>query len=276
MKIMAEGSLKVDLGDVEVELLQDGTFWLDGGAMFGRTPKETWKNLCPPDESNRIELGLNCLLVRHGSTLVLIEGGIGIGHAEKFCSIFKICQSQNLLDHLKIRGLDVQDIQYFVLTHVHFDHAGWISRPQNGSFELVFPKAKIFLQKEHYQEALNPHRTVKASFLQERLAPLKDAKNLELLEGNSSIFNWLECRLTPGHTEGHQSILIHGSQRTLCFTGDLIPTASHLESRHIMSYDRHPLETYVNKVKLLEESRKNDWLLVFPHETTKNFISLRP
>ncbi|HKO05967.1 MAG TPA: hypothetical protein VJW51_14515, partial [Candidatus Acidoferrales bacterium] len=65
------------LGDLEIHLLSDGPFLLDGGAMFGVIPKPLWEKLVPADQRNRIRLTMNCLLVRTAGQWVLIEAGAG-------------------------------------------------------------------------------------------------------------------------------------------------------------------------------------------------------
>lgn len=267
---------KINLGGVEVELLQDGTFWLDGGAMFGVTPRNIWEALCPPDEKNRIELALNSLLVRYEGKNILVEGGIGAGHQGKFCQIFRIEQKETLLDQLAEKNLTPGDIDEVIFTHLHFDHSGWLSRREEERFKLTFPKARIWVQRDHLQEAFNPHRTVAASFIEERLAPLKNSPLVRPIDGRVEIDDFIEAIPTPGHTEGHQSILIKGKERQVCFTGDLIPTVSHISSFHIMAYDRFPEENFQNKVALMKEASDNHWFLVFPHEVKNNFVSLRP
>ena len=52
------------LGDLEFWLLTDGTFRLDGGAMFGVIPKPMWEKVAPPDARNRILMAMNSLLIR--------------------------------------------------------------------------------------------------------------------------------------------------------------------------------------------------------------------
>ena len=58
------GTYNMRLGDIEVHLLTDGTFRLDGGAMFGIVPKPLWERKSPPDDRNRILLAMNVLLIR--------------------------------------------------------------------------------------------------------------------------------------------------------------------------------------------------------------------
>ena len=61
------------LGRFEVMPVSDGTFRLDGGAMFGTVPKVLWERRAPADERNRVHLGLNALLIRSGHQLILID-----------------------------------------------------------------------------------------------------------------------------------------------------------------------------------------------------------
>jgi len=64
-------------GDFELYILNDGLFKLDGGAMFGVVPKVLWQKTNPANGDNRILLGLNCLLIRSKSDIVLVDTGIG-------------------------------------------------------------------------------------------------------------------------------------------------------------------------------------------------------
>ncbi|HEX7344642.1 MAG TPA: MBL fold metallo-hydrolase, partial [bacterium] len=61
------------LGKFEINVLHDGYFRLDGGAMFGVVPKVLWDRLEPADDQNRILLSVNPVLVRTGEHTVLID-----------------------------------------------------------------------------------------------------------------------------------------------------------------------------------------------------------
>src|ERR1700712_4859181 len=65
------------LGEFELTFCSDGTYLLDGGAMFGVVPKTLWAKRSLPDAENRILLGLNTTVVRTGKHVVVIETGIG-------------------------------------------------------------------------------------------------------------------------------------------------------------------------------------------------------
>ncbi len=65
------------LGEIEFYILNDGTFRLDGGAMFGVIPKPMWERAAPADERNRITLSMNSLLIRAEGKWILVETGAG-------------------------------------------------------------------------------------------------------------------------------------------------------------------------------------------------------
>ncbi|HAK11752.1 MAG TPA: MBL fold metallo-hydrolase, partial [Chitinophagaceae bacterium] len=57
--------------------IDTGYFKLDGGAMFGVVPKTMWNKLVPSAENNLCTWAMRCLLVQDGTSLVLIDNGIG-------------------------------------------------------------------------------------------------------------------------------------------------------------------------------------------------------
>ena len=78
------------LGRWTVHAIQAGGQKLDGGAMFGVVPKMLWQRRIVPDERNRIQLGMRCLLIEHEIGPVLIDTGAGNKENEKFYDIYGI------------------------------------------------------------------------------------------------------------------------------------------------------------------------------------------
>ena len=77
-------------GEFEIFSISDGIFRLDGGAMFGVVPKALWQRTNEPDASNRILLGLNCLLIKSKNDNILVDTGVGHNFDEKFAGLFGI------------------------------------------------------------------------------------------------------------------------------------------------------------------------------------------
>ncbi len=99
---LLRGTLTV--GDFELNVCSDGTYLLDGGAMFGVVPKTLWQKRAVPDSENRILLGLNTVVVRTGSATVVIETGIGNRQPEKMQQIHQ--NQARLPASLQAAGVD--------------------------------------------------------------------------------------------------------------------------------------------------------------------------
>ena len=77
------------IGPYQIELLETGHFWLDGGAMFGVVPKTLWNQSNPSDEKNRVELAMRVLLVLYKDRKILVDVGAGEKYSPKQQEIFR-------------------------------------------------------------------------------------------------------------------------------------------------------------------------------------------
>ena len=82
--------IRFPLGELRLTILEAGSVWLDGGAMFGVVPKSLWERKHVPDERNRIELSMNLLLVEDGDRCTLVDTGVGCDWDDKSRSIYRL------------------------------------------------------------------------------------------------------------------------------------------------------------------------------------------
>ena len=156
---------RLRVGKLEVYLLHDGEFWLDGGAMFGVVPKALWGRLTTPDAENRIRLCLRPMLVRSGKRWVLVETGLDRKPGEKFRRIYGLGDAYPVLDQLSRLGLDPRDIDLVANTHLHFDHAGLNTRWEGGKLLPTFPRARYLVQRRELEDQaadIRPHGSWRA------------------------------------------------------------------------------------------------------------------
>ena len=156
--------------------------FLDGGAMFGVIPKPLWEKKCPADARNRIELAMNCLLIRAAGKRILVETGAGEKLSPKLRDIYGLQDSQ-LLPRLREYGLAPEDIDIVIDTHLHFDHCGGNTRIEKDKAVANFPNAQYIVQKGEYEHALHPTERDRASYFESNYMPLREAGQLRLLEG---------------------------------------------------------------------------------------------
>lgn len=252
------------LGNFDLSIISDGTYYLDGGAFFGVVPKVLWERRVQADEKNRITTGLNSLLIRTGDKNVLIETGMGNKLNEKQTKIHG--NHPELLDNLHKAGLAPEDIDIVINSHLHFDHCGWNTIRLNNEIGPTFPKAKYYAQAGEYEHGLLQLDRDRVSYLDDNYGPLIRSGQMTLLRGDAEILPGIRTRLYPGHTANMQAILIESQGQTACFTGDLVPTTFHLDPTWVMAFDLYPLETIENRKRLYAEAIPNNWLLIFTHD----------
>src|SRR5437764_12263733 len=124
------------LGDFELTLVSDGTYFLDGGAYFGIVPKPLWSARVAADNQNRVLVGLSSVVVRTGKQTVLIETGIGNKLNEKMQRIYQ--PRARLLENLAAAGIAPEKIDIVINSHLHFDHCGWNTVMKNGAAAATF------------------------------------------------------------------------------------------------------------------------------------------
>lgn len=256
----------IKLGDVRVHLLKDGRFALDGGAMYGVVPRSLWEKNDPPDEKNRVTLGLNIALVETGGKRVLVDTGIGDKWSEKERAIYKIDRSTTLLESLRALGLSPEDIDVVINTHLHFDHAGGNTRERDGKVVPSFPKARYVVQMGEWEDATHPHERNRASYLEPNFVPIAEARQLETVQGQVEVAPGVHVVPVGGHTAYHQMVIVEGGRQALVIPTDLVPTASHLPLAYIMGYDLFPVGTLEAKRRVLKDAAERGSTLLFYHD----------
>ncbi len=257
----------MQIGKYTLHQIETGRFGLDGGAMFGIVPKPLWEKVSPPDERNRIELAARALLIKGDGRTILVDNGNGTKFTPKQVGIYRLDMSQYNLDQsLRQCNLTRADITDVILTHLHFDHAGGSTIREDGVLKPAFPNAKYYVQKAHWQQAINPTEKDRGSFMPDDYLPLKEHGVLEFVDGEFEIFPGISLVLMNGHTAAQQLPKISDGRSTLLYCCDLLPTSAHIPLPYIMAYDLRPLTTLEEKKKILSQAVDNNWILFFEHD----------
>ena len=252
-------------GNISVNVLSDGTFLQDGGALFGPVPKVQWERQIKPDRKNRVRMGLNCLLVQSPSGNILIDTGAGSKRADRMKEVYSL-NGNKLPKELRKLGLNAREIDAVVLTHLHFDSAGGCTKlDRAGNAIPTFPNADYFVQKASWEDANSPDERNARSFYAQDYLPLKEAGALRLLEGDSEVAPGIRTQVTNAHSQGHQVVFVETGSERIAFAGDLIPTPYHLPLVSISAFDHSPGDTFQEKRNLLKMAVEDGWLIVFGH-----------
>jgi glyoxylase-like metal-dependent hydrolase (beta-lactamase superfamily II) len=266
---------RLTFGEIEVVRLLDGTFRVDGGAMFGVVPRTLWAAKAAPDGENRVTLALNCYLVRTPAANVLLDTGIGPDAGRRIADFYSFDRRPGLLAALEALGLGAGDIDLVVNSHLHFDHCGGnTAKRAGGTWAPTFPRARYVVRRGEWEQALHPVERDRPSYRPAALKPLADTGRLDLPEGDAPLAPGIEAVLVAGHTAHHQGIKVSSGGRTFFYAGDAVPTAAHVDLDYIMSFDLYPAATFEAKKALLARAEAEGWVLGFSHDLRVPFGSL--
>ena len=247
-------------------MVNGGNFRLDGGAMHGVVPKAIWNRLVSCDDQNRCTYTTHCLLVENAGKRILIETGNGDKFSPKLKEIYGIDHDRSIVTALKEIGVEPESIDIVILTHLHFDHAGGCTqKTSSGETVPVFRRAKHIVQRRELAAAQSPHARNRASYLADNFGPLIQENLLHVVDGEAEIDSGIRVIPTPGHTPGHQSVLLESGEEKALFLGDVIPTSVHIPLPYVMAYDLDVEATLASKQTIYDLAQTN-CMLLFGHD----------
>ncbi len=143
--------------------------------------------------------GAACLVfgfvIRHAEGPILVDTGVGIGNSE-IDSLFAPVHHP-VDDVLAEVGVQRLDVRMVINSHLHFDHCG---------NNRLFPGIPLVVQRAEYEDARQPGYTIPEwiDF------PGADWRPID---GEAEVLPGIKVIPTPGHTPGHQSVLVYQAER---------------------------------------------------------------
>ncbi len=236
------------IGEVKITWLHGGVFELDGGTMFGPVPRVLWEKRFAYHGDNYISLLNHPMLVRAPWGTAIIDTGLGNKLTEKQKKIFRVTEDWRLLESLAEQGVSRDQIDFVVLTHLDYDHAGGVvMHNQEGVAELTFPRAQHIVQRAEWEDAISPNKRAAHSYWKRNFDGLVAGENLLLAEGPHEVMEGLAVFPTGGHTRGHQAVVISSGGQKAVHLADLLPTHAHFNPLWVTSYDNFPLDAVERK-----------------------------
>jgi glyoxylase-like metal-dependent hydrolase (beta-lactamase superfamily II) len=257
----------ISIGQLKLTFVSGGRLRVDGGNMFGVVPRVLWEQESPPDDQHRIQLDTNCIVVQISDSLGLVDTGYGSKATPKFRQRHDLEDGQTLVRSLSAIGVAPGDIDWVILTHLHFDHAGGATyRDRFGDVRPAFPRARHVVQRIEWDDAISQLPELAGAYCPDDFVPLQDAELIDFIDGDAEIVPGISTRLTCGHTGGHQIVRFESAGESAVCLADICPTTAHLRTFWTMAYDQYPL--MVRKVKpiILDDIADNNRMALFSHD----------
>src|SRR5580692_6610472 len=226
-----------------------------------------------------IEFSSTCWLIKRGSQWVLWDTGVPEATLNDpkgwstLPSLIVYHLDKSITGQLAQIGLKTSDITYVAISHTHGDHIGNVG---------LFPDSTILMQRAEYTWISSPDGTNdnvnQLMALARKL--MGTPKQLQLLDGDTDVFGDGSVTLvaTPGHTPGHQSLLVHlKNSGFIILSGDvvhsednfarnIVPSLNTDKAASIASMDRvrRMMATYHAKLFINHDKAQTDTLKLLP------------
>lgn len=253
---------------MEIDLIDTGCFYADGGAMFGAIPKTAWSRRYPSNEKNGCVLTMRSLLIsKYPEKIILVDNGAGNKHLDQL-SYYNFFNLVDLEEELRKKGITPEQVTDVILTHLHFDHCGYSTRKDEKTGELYpsFPNATHWVSRKQWENFLHPNPLEKDSYFMENMQAIADKGLLRLIDTDTKLCPDIELRIFDGHTPGQLVPYITTSEQTFVFAGDVIPLVASVSAEWISAYDTYPVTSYLEKIRMLEEAAREGQVLIYCHD----------
>ena len=272
------------------------TMLSDGGTTYGVVPKPLWQRATPPDASNRIPHNAYAWLItlddgRRG----LLDTGCGPAEffSEKERMLAGLGTGWPLMETLTRFGVAPEQIEFVVLSHLHWDHVGGASRfLAGGARAPAFPRAQHFVTRAEWTDATSGDPLFYKAYPQAILEPLRQHPELLRLVDDAApaILPGIELVRSSGHTRGHAVTVLQSDKLELVdaaggcgptthkavLASDLCPTRHHLRMVFQLAYDTFPLDTRAWKRTWLPWLAAEHTVLLFDHDPDFFGGTIRP
>jgi N-acyl homoserine lactone hydrolase len=199
------------------------------------------------------DVAVYAYLIDHPDGLILVDTGVGEGN-ELIDSLYRP-EHHDLGEAMAGAGHRIDDVQIVINSHLHFDHCG-----QN----RLFPGVLILVQRREYEAARQPYYT------DPEWVDFPGA-SIEQVDGDHEVASGVRIVSTPGHTPGHQSVVVDSDHGRVVICAQAAYTAVEFFALHT---DPHNTEDQATQRRSLQRlHRLGPRQVCFSHDATDRLVA---
>ncbi|MGX7091744.1 MBL fold metallo-hydrolase [Hutsoniella sourekii] len=261
--------------DMLISFLPATRFKVDAGSTFGPVAKAVWSKLVEVDDLDRMDSVTSPMLIQYQAVNYLIDTGHGTSKmSEKSKNITGLKEETQLFNSLKALNLQAEDIDYILMTHMHDDHAGGLTKREGEHIVSSFPNAKIIVSQKEWEAVQHPNLRTRGTYLEDNWRPVRDQvhtfnETMELAPG-------LKMICTGGHSPGHSIILLEQAGETLIHLADHLQSPLQAKPQWVTGFDDYPMDVLESKKYWLDQALPNGWGCLLYHDPNYTMVKLDP
>lgn len=244
----------------------------DPTAMFPETSASDWSSHQDALENGQLQLYYGVWVVRSQGQTILVDTGMGPGpHPDRgnvegklFDRLRDVLIPADRLNNTNVGPSD--EVNIVVHTHLHGDHVGWNLRYSGGMPAPYFRRARYLVPKADWDHFTAPETIESAPHVQRQVVPLRRLRKMDLIEGEYNITDEVSTLPTPGHTPGHQAILISSQGEKAMIVGDVLHSKAQVqEADWCAGVDIDKGQSRQSREKILDMAEKESYVIAAGH-----------
>ena len=176
---------------------------------------------------DRLIVTIQLWVVKAGGNTILID--TGVGNRKPRGAAARMDQLNTLvMPWLEAAGAGPNEVTHVVHTHLHTDHVGWNTVPQDGKWVPAFPKAKYLFPRaefDYWNAEYARDKGVNQGSFADSVLPIFDAGLAEFIDETKEVAGCLTAEPVPGHAPGMLSFRIRSQGEEGIFTADVMHNA---------------------------------------------------
>ena len=259
------GYYEMALGDLKIIALSDGTAPQKLNELLkDAKPGEIEQLMNDNFQTETLECSVNAYLIKSGTKVILIDAGTSDIYGP---SLGRLTAS------LEKTGYKPEQIGAILLTHIHMDHIGGLTKGD----ELIFPNADVYISKIEADYYLSSSNKEKAPASMKRffdgavlkLSPIIKAGKLKTFEFGTEILPGIRPIASPGHTPGHSFYALESNGQKMMFWGDImVSDVVQFANPSITSvYDYDRKAAMITRKKALEDAASKGYWVAISHSS---------
>jgi glyoxylase-like metal-dependent hydrolase (beta-lactamase superfamily II) len=271
---------QITLGDVTVTRIKEyyGSVGMGPADFFPDSPEGAWDthgNWLAPDfwnaETGECISAIQTWVLRSAGRTILVDTGVGNHKDRPYAPVWSRLDTE-FLDNLAAAGIQPEDVDLVINTHLHIDHVGWNTRLDGRTWVPTFPNATYLMPQRDFDfwNPANNHETVfgrgNQNVFEDSVVPVHQAGLTQLWDDTHRIDENLRLDLAPGHTPGSSVLTLESGGDRALFVGDLVHTPLQIVEPETNScFCEDPVQSRATRHKLLGRAAEDNALLFPAH-----------
>lgn len=226
----------ITLGDVTITRVREyfGSVDMTPATFFPDIPKGVWDDgaswLAPhflDADSHVVHSAIQTWLLRSEGRTILVDTGVGNHKERPYAPVWSRLDT-DFLANLARAGVEPEDVDVVINTHLHVDHVGWNTRLEGRRWVPTFPNATYLMPKDDFDfwNPVNGHKPLlgrgNQNVFEDSVAPVHEAGQALLWENSHRIDAGLRLDAAPGHTPGSSVLTLSSGADRAVFVGDML------------------------------------------------------